>query len=137
MLNKVVLDTNCLIMALSRHSEYYPVWEGILSGKYVLCVSNDIISEYQEIIALKTSEVVANNVIRMLSESPFVEFVDPHFHLEIIQVDPDDNKFVDCAFAASATYIVSNDKHFDILNETDFPKIQVLKLIEFLRTLQK
>ena len=118
-------------MALSRHSEYYPVWEGILSGKYVLCVSNDIISEYQEIIALKTSEVVANNVIRMLSESPFVEFVDPHFHLEIIQVDPDDNKFVDCAFAASATYIVSNDKHFDILKTIAWPKLIICKIKEF------
>ena len=115
-------------MALSRHSEYYPVWEGILSGKYVLCVSNDIISEYQEIIALKTSEVVANNVIRMLSESPFVEFVDPHFHLEIIQVDPDDNKFVDCAIAANAKFIVTDDHHYDELKQLKFPQVETIKL---------
>ena len=124
-------------MALSRHSEYYPVWQGILSGKYILCVSNDIISEYREIMAIKTSAVVADNVVRMLSESPFVEFIDPYYHLEIIQADPDDNKFVDCAFAANATYIVSNDKHFDVLKKIDYPSILVLKLIDFLKILQK
>ena len=136
MLNKVVLDTNCLIMALSRHSEFYPVWSGILTGQYMLCVSNSIIAEYHEIIAQKTSETVADNVVRMLAESPFVLFIDPHYHLELIQADPDDNKFVDCAFAANATYIVSNDKHFDALKSVDFPKIRVLKLIEFLQTLK-
>ena len=52
-----------------------------------------------------------------------------------IQADPDDNKFVDCAFEANATYIVSNDKHFNALKEIDYPKIQVIKLIEFLQTL--
>ena len=135
MLNKVVLDTNCLIMALSRHSEYYPVWTGIQTGKYILCVSNDIIAEYHEIIAQKVSNSIADNVIRLLSECPFVEFIDPHYHLEIIKADVDDNKFVDCAFAANATYIVSNDKHFDVLQTIGFPKIQVLKLIEFLQTL--
>ena len=135
MLNKVVLDTNCLIMALSRHSEYYPVWLGIQTGSYVLCVSNDIVAEYHEIIANKMSVTVADNVVRLLSECPFVEFIDPRYHLDLIQVDPDDNKFVDCAFAANATYIVSNDKHFDVLKSVDFPRIQVLKLIEFLQTL--
>ena len=102
----------------------------------MLCVSNSIIAEYHEIIAQKTSETVADNVVRMLAESPFVLFIDPHYHLELIQADPDDNKFVDCAFAANATYIVSNDKHFDALKSVDFPKIRVLKLIEFLQTLK-
>ena len=123
-------------MALSRHSEFHPVWTGIQTGKYILCVSNDILEEYHEIITQKTSIVVADNVIRLLSECTFVEYIDPHYHLELIQTDPDDNKFVDCAFAANASYIVSNDKHFDALKSIDFPKIQVLKLIEFLQTLR-
>ena len=123
-------------MALSRHSEFYPVWMGIQTGKYILCVSNDILDEYHEIITQKTSVVVADNVIRLLSECAFVEYIDPRYHLELIQADPDDNKFVDCAFAANASYIVSNDKHFDALRKIDFPKIKVLKLIEFLQTLR-
>ncbi len=37
----------------------------------------------------------------------------------------------DCAFAANAHYIVSDDKHFNELKSIDFPKIEVLKLKEF------
>lgn len=130
--DKIVLDTNCLIAALSRNSAYYPVWKGLQEGKYTLCVTNEILEEYQEIIAQKTSAIVAENVINLLLKSEHVVFIDTYFRLQLIEEDPDDNKFVDCAFAAAATFIVSNDKHFDVLKEVDFPKIPVIKLKAFL-----
>lgn len=133
--DKIVLDTNCLIAALSRNSMYYPVWKGLQEGKYTLCVTNEILEEYQEIIAQKTSAIVAENVINLLLKSEHVVFIDTYFRLQLIEEDPDDNKFVDCAFAAAATFIVSNDKHFDVLKEVDFPKIPVIKLKAFLKRL--
>ena len=133
---KIVLDTNCLISSLSRRSQYYPVWKGFQTGKYVLCVSTEILEEYAEIITQKMSVEVAANVIHLLLESQFVELINPYFRLQLIKEDQDDNKFVDCAFAANATYIVSDDKHFDVLKEIDFPKVLVLKLKEFLGLLQ-
>ena len=126
--DRIVLDTNCLIAALSRNSEFYPVWKNFQQGSYILCVTNEILEEYQEIIAQKTSEVVAENVINLLLKSENVMFVDSYFRLQLIESDVDDNKFVDCAFAADATYIVSDDKHFDILANISFPQILVLKL---------
>ena len=135
-MRKVVLDTNCLISSLSRHGEYYPVWKGFQTGKYRLCVSNDIISEYQEIIALKTSEEVARNVVDLLLKSRNVEFIDPHFKFHLIEADNDDNKFVDCAIAANATFIVSEDKHFDVLEHISFPKVLVVRLREFLEMIK-
>ena len=133
---KIVLDTNCLIASLSRHSEYYPVWEGFQTGKYILCISNDILEEYQEIIALKTSPEVARNVVNLLLKSKNVELVTPYFKFWLIEADHDDDKFVNCAFAANATYIVSNDKHFDILERIQFPRLLVLKLQQFLQLLE-
>ena len=133
---RIVLDTNCLIASLSRHSEYYPVWKGLQTGKYVLCLSNDILTEYEEIIAKKTSAEVAKNVVALLLKSKNVEFVNPYFNWRLIEADHDDDKFVDCAFAANATYIVSNDKHFDVIKKVSFPRIPVLKLIQFLQLLQ-
>lgn len=133
---KIVLDTNCLIASLSRHSEYYPVWKGFQTGKYILCISNDILEEYQEIIALKTSPEVARNVVNLLLKSKNVELVTPYFKFWLIEADHDDDKFVNCAFAANATYIVSNDKHFDILERVRFPRLFVLKLQQFLRLLE-
>ncbi len=133
---RIVLDTNCLVAALSRHSEYYPVWSEFQAGKYTLCVSNEILEEYQEIIEKKTSAIVAQNVINLLLKSKDVELVAPSFRFHLIEADHDDDKFVDCAFAANATYIVSNDKHFEVLKDITFPQLLVLKLKEFLGLLQ-
>lgn len=133
---RIVLDTNCLISSLSRRGQYYPVWKGLQAGEYILCVSTDILEEYAEIITQKMSVQVATNVVHLLLESDFVELINPYFSLHLISADHDDDKFVDCAFAANATYIVSNDKHYDVLREIDFPKILVLKLKEFLGLLQ-
>ncbi|MDZ7896886.1 MAG: hypothetical protein U5N85_02500 [Arcicella sp.] len=47
----------------------------------------------------------------------------------------DRNKFVDCAIACNATYLVSQDKHFNILETILFPKVQVLKVNQFVEVL--
>ena len=135
-MNRVVLDTNCLLVSISSRSEYFEVWRGLHEGRYVLCVSNEILAEYEEVIALKANREVAENVINALVDSDFVEFVDPQFHLGLITSDPDDNKFVDCAFASNATFIVSNNRHFNVLQTIDFPRINVLKIQEFLALLK-
>lgn len=136
MQNRIVLDTNCLLASLSSKSENFRVWKDFQKGKFTLCVSNEILEEYQEIIAQKTSPSIAQNVVRAIVESENVEFIDPHFHVYAIFADPDDNKFVDCAFAANAAFIVSEDSHFEALKTLAFPKIMVLKLKAFLKFLE-
>ena len=131
-----MLDTNCLISSLSKKGQYYPVWKGLQTGQYILCVSTEILEEYAEVIAQKMSAQVASSVIHLLLESSNVELINPYFSLHLIDADQDDNKFVDCAFAANATFIVSNDKHFDVLKVISFPQLIVLKLKEFLGILQ-
>lgn len=133
---RIVLDTNCLLASLSKRGAYYNVQKGLLEGKYTLCVSNEILEEYEEIIAQKTTPVIALNVVQALLNAPSVELIDAFFRFELIQKDPDDNKFVDCAIAGNATYVVSNDAHFDILKEIDFPKLILKNLQEFSAMLQ-
>ena len=136
-MKRVVLDTNCLIVSLSRTSESYEVWRGLQEGRYILCVSNDILMEYAEIIARKTTPLIAENVIQIILNSKFVEFVTPFYHYGLITADQDDNKFVDCAFAANATFIVSDDKHFKPLQQITFPHLLVIKLMEFVEILKE
>ena len=128
---RIVLDTNCLLASLSRRGAYFNVWRGLQAGKYTLCVSNEILEEYEEIIAQKTNSVIASNVVQTLLNAPSVELIDAFFRFDLIKNDPDDNKFVDCAIAGNATYVVSNDSHFDILKEIDFPKLILKSLQEF------
>ena len=72
-----------------------------------------------------------NCLLASLSNAPTVEFIEPFYRFNLITQDPDDNKFVDCAIAGNATYIVSNDSHFDVLKQTDFPKLVVKRIQEF------
>lgn len=127
----IVLDTNCLLQSLSRRSFYYKVWEDFILGKYTLCVSNEILAEYEEIITSHISPLAANIVIEAILRANNVMRVDAHYRFELIVADPDDNKFVDCAIVSNANYIVTEDKHFNVLKDTLFPKIEVKKLQEF------
>lgn len=134
---KIVLDTNCLLVSISKYGEAYPVWRSFLEGRYTLCVSTEILEEYEEIIASMTTPDIARNVVDAILKRRNVERISPYYHWHLMTSDPDDNKFVDCAFAAGATYIVSDDSHFEVLRDITFPKLQLLKLKEFLDTLQR
>ena len=59
---KIVLDTNCLIMAISSRNKYHIVWKSFLAGKYTLCISNEIVEEYVEVIGRNISPTVADMV---------------------------------------------------------------------------
>ena len=131
----VVIDTNCLIQMLSKKSPYRPIWDAFLGKRFILCVSNEILDEYQEIIEEQTTAQIAENVILLLMNSSNVNYVDPHFRLQLITADPDDNKFLDCAFASGADYIVSEDTHFEVLSRIPFPTFNVLTMDEFIKKL--
>lgn len=87
--------------------------------------------EYEEIIARKTNTIFAGNVIKTILNRQNVIKVDPQYNFHLIENDPDDNKFVDCAICGNASYMVSEDAHFRILHKIDFPAIQLLTLREF------
>ena len=71
------------------------------------------------------------SVVKTILNSPFVELITPYFHFNLITVDPDDNKFVDCAISANARYIVTNDRHYDVLKSIDFPNVDVINIKQF------
>ena len=97
-----------------------------------MCLQRDF-EEYQEILGQQITPTIAENVVLLLLNQQNVQLVDPHFRMGIITADPDDNKFVDCAFAAGADYLVSEDSHFKVLNQTPFPQLNLVTLDEFLR----
>lgn len=132
---KIVLDTNCLVQIISLHSHYRVAWQAFREGKYLLCVSNDILEEYHEILARVANQIVADNIVNSIIRSPYSRMFDPHYRFELIKKDPDDNKFVDCSIVAGADYIVSEDKHFDVLANITFPHVSVISLEKFVSLL--
>jgi len=86
-----------------------------LNGKYELALSNEILSEYIEVLERKANTTVAVNIAEVLLNRENIIRTEVYFSWGLIKEDEDDNKFVDCAIAANAKYIISNDKHFSIL----------------------
>lgn len=128
---KVVIDTNCLLVSISPFSKYHWLFENIINENITLFVTTEILAEYSEIFGNKLSIDVANKAIKTLLELPNVKPIYIHYHFSLIYTDPDDNKFVDCAVAANVDYLVTNDKHFNVLKDIPFPKINIVKLEEF------
>ncbi|MCP9763862.1 putative toxin-antitoxin system toxin component, PIN family [Lacihabitans soyangensis] len=127
---KVVIDTNIFITIIGKKSPFRWIFDAILDGKLILCVSNSILLEYREILERKNGVEVAENILNFLAVYPFVEKFDIHFNLDLIPEDKDDNKFTDCAFA-SGSILISNDNHFNALSQINFPKITRLTIDEF------
>lgn len=136
MMQRIVLDTNCLLRMIPKSSPYRPAWQAFRDGKYILCVSNEIISEYLEILEQKTNFFVAENIVNAILKSPYTQRIDPQFRFHLINQDPDDNKFVDCAIIANAQYIVSEDNHFKVINNNPFSNVKVIPLDVFIDTLE-
>ena len=114
-----------------------PVWREFVDGKYTLCVTNEILSEYEEKLIEKVGQEIASNVITAILDLPNTKMVQVFYHLRLITSDPDDDKFVDCAFKSNARFIVTQDHHYDVLKQTPFPYIDVIGIDEFIRVLQK
>ena len=129
---KVVMDTNALIQCIASRNVYHKIWEMMLDGRFALCVSNEILSEYAEILERYLSPRFAELAIDVIINCPYTLFVSPYYRFNIITEDPDDNKFVDCAVAAGVNVILTEDRHFNILNNIDFPRIKITGLNGFL-----
>jgi putative PIN family toxin of toxin-antitoxin system len=129
---KIVLDTNVLSVAISRRSKFYPIWQAVRNGDFDLLVTTDMLDEYAEVIADDLSPEVSQNVMDALETLPNIIPVHKYYFWNLITADPDDNKFVDCAVAGSADYLVTDDKHFKVLKTIPFPKVEVLSSEAFL-----
>ena len=110
-MNPVVIDTNCLLQVIARKSPYRPIWDAFLNGEFDLCVSNEILDEYQEVLEQQITPTIAENLVLLIL-----------------------NKNVDCAFAAGADYLVSEDSHFNVLRAMPFPQLNLVTLDEFMQT---
>ncbi len=128
---RVILDTNILLVSISSNSKYHWVLEKLLNAEYDIIISNEIINEYEEVITRYFSNEISDNIIRTLLLLENIEKHEAYFNWNLILNDNDDNKFVDCAIASNADYIITNDKHFDILNNIEFPIMKTLTISEF------
>ncbi len=133
---KIILDTNVLLVSLPSHSKYHPIFQALQSKVFELYLSNEILTEYEEIISQKLGFSRTDLKLQELLNLSNVHCIEPFYNWQLIEADVDDNKFVDCAVACGADYLVTNDRHYNILSEIPFPPVTTIKAEEFLILVQ-
>lgn len=130
---KLVIDTNVFIESISPKNRFNTLFKSLIEGQFHLYISNEILLEYEEVISQKCKPITQDLFFTFLETSPYVHKISPGFRYDLITSDPDDNKFVDCAIASNADYLVTRDNHFKILRRVKFPKVRIISPQEFIR----
>ena len=128
---KAVIDTNVFVSSFfgGNPRAVIDVWK---NGKVTLCLSKDIVDEYIEVferLGLDRDREI-KEILQLFATGFQIVFCHKTPHLEIIEDDPGDDKFLECAVALKAQYIISGDKH--LLSVQDYMGILILTPSQFL-----
>ena len=110
-----------------------------MDEQFIWVASNEIISEYSEIIGQNFGLRVSTFVLESLINSENFQKFEPNYKWQLVENDPDDDKFVDCAVGVNADYLVSDDKHVrKLLTIKDlFPPVPIVTFQEFKLILER
>ena len=84
---RVVVDTNIILVAVSRRSPYNWVFQKLKNGEFKLCVSTEILAEYAEVIERHMGAEVSQVVLQAITELPNVEKVEVFYRWQLVR-DP-------------------------------------------------
>ena len=136
---RVVVDTNVLVSAVispgGTPARVVSLWR---DGQFVLLVNQAILAELSRALAqprlLRKYALTRSRIERLLNalrESAVVVEGDPVVHADVR--DPDDRKFIECALAGAADYLVSGDR--DLLSLGEHAGIAIISPAAFLRVM--
>ena len=128
---KAVVDTNVFVSSFfgGNPRKIIDLWK---SGEITLCLSKPIIDEYTEVLRRLglQNEKELEELLSLFAHGYHVVFTIKTPELHILEKDPDDNKFIECAVALKADFIISGDK---VLTEVqDYMGIKIVNPKEFL-----
>lgn len=136
---KIVLDTNVWVSALLWGGKPAEIVLATEENKVTTFVSEQIISEITQVLGypklkntypalgLRSSDLI-ESILRV------TKFVQVTENINVVKEHPADDKFVECASAAKANYIVSGDKH--LLKIGSYKKVQIISVNDFLKVME-
>lgn len=129
---RVVLDTNAVVSALlftGISSELVLLWQ---KGLITLLLSREILDEYLRVFSYPKFKLSEEEIKELIQDQvlPYAEVVKPKRRLRVVQRDPSDNKFLECAVAGKARVIISGDK--DLLSLGRYREVRIQTPAQFL-----
>ena len=128
---KVVVDTNVFISSFfgGNPRKIIDLWK---SGDVILCLSRPIIDEYIEVLRRLElqNEKEIDELLGLFAHGYNVVFTAKTPELHIVEKDPDDNRFIECAVALKAKFVISGGKALKEIR--DYMNIKIVSPREFL-----
>jgi hypothetical protein len=128
---KAVMDTNILVSSFfgGNPRKIVDLWK---SGLVTLCLSKPIIDEYIEVLRRLglQDEQELDELLGLFAHGYHVVFTAKTPELHIVEKDPEDNKFIECAVALRADFVISGDKALTTIQ--DYMGIKIVNPKEFL-----
>ena len=128
---KIVIDTNVFISSFfsGNPKKIIDLWK---NGIIKLCLSGEIVDEYVEVLkrfGLQNKSEL-QQLLKIFSEGHNIIFSATTPSLKIVEQDPDDNMFIECAVALECSHIISGDKHLKSVK--NYMGIKIVNPKEFL-----
>jgi len=134
-IRKVVIDTNIFISGFGWGGKPGVVLTLLENNQIKNYISPEIFEELKRAISYPKLKFPASFQNEILEFAFFhSEFVQPTEHVSVVAGDPADDKFLECALAAHAEFVISGDPHLVKLGK--YRAIEILNVASFLRLLQ-
>lgn len=126
---RIVIDTNVVASGLIFGGKPEQLLELASESGVEMCVSSQILAEYEEIIS-RLSKKYPNHAksITLKDLTNKALLVYPTQTVTVCR-DPDDNKFIECALEGKCIYIVSGDA--DLLDLQSYADVEIVTVTEF------
>ena len=126
---RIVIDTNVVASGIVFGGKPERLLELAIKNDVEMCVSPQILAEYDEIIARLSAKYLAHTIeITLQDLTDNALLVTPSQTVTVCR-DPDDNKFIECAMEGKCLYIVSGDN--DLLNLRSYADVEIVTVAEF------
>jgi putative PIN family toxin of toxin-antitoxin system len=128
---RVVVDTNIFVSSFfgGNPRKVIDLWK---SGQIIICLSRPIIDEYVEVLRRMglQNERELEELLSLFAHGYNVLFTAKTQNLNVVEKDPDDDKFIECAVALNSKFIISGDKA--LLEIKDYMGIKIQNPKQFL-----
>jgi putative PIN family toxin of toxin-antitoxin system len=135
---KVVIDTKVFISSFfdtaGAPRKIIELWK---RGEIVLCVSDEIITEYINVLlrlGLKGEEEIAE-LLELLNRKVNIVFASTDQTSQLIIADPGNDKFVACAVVAHADILISVEKY--LLDLKEYKHVKIVTPLEFIEQVKR
>ncbi len=133
---RAVVDTNVFVSSFfgGNPRKVVDLWK---SGEVTLCLSKPIVDEYIEVLRRLglQNEKELDELLGLFAHAFHVVFTAKTPELQVVEKDPDDNKFIECAVALKADFVITGDK--SLIEIQDYMAIKIVSPKDFLSSYRR